>query len=227
MIRLPPRSTRTDTLFPYTTLFRSTTPVLFEKAHETRCFPRSPCWRTRTVRNAATHVARVVGMSAKVYGDCRSASDEPRIFGTVQARLRKIAQARRPSPHPVANSPNRRSTITMVGDASIPRRGKHMHSHATKGCRAHPVTCVERHANAHAKPRHPDRDAGMDRRVFIRAYSLAWNPDRLRPGRQCNPVRKGAWKGSAEGSNGTATPGAGHERVAEIDRKSTRLNSSH
>src|SRR3546814_14455770 len=49
-----------------------TTPVLFEKAHETRCFPRSPCWRTRTVRHAATHVARVVGMSAKVYGDCRA-----------------------------------------------------------------------------------------------------------------------------------------------------------
>src|SRR3546814_10361587 len=28
MIRLPPRSTRTDTLFPYTTLFRSTDAVL-------------------------------------------------------------------------------------------------------------------------------------------------------------------------------------------------------
>src|SRR3546814_12401362 len=28
MIRRPPRSTRTDTLFPYTTLFRSTTPYL-------------------------------------------------------------------------------------------------------------------------------------------------------------------------------------------------------
>src|SRR3546814_7864004 len=27
MIRLPPRSTRTDTLFPYTTLFRSAMPV--------------------------------------------------------------------------------------------------------------------------------------------------------------------------------------------------------
>src|SRR3546814_4295662 len=27
MIRRPPRSTRTDTLFPYTTLFRSTDPV--------------------------------------------------------------------------------------------------------------------------------------------------------------------------------------------------------
>src|SRR3546814_15778809 len=28
MIRRPPRSTRTDTLFPYTTLFRSTSPCL-------------------------------------------------------------------------------------------------------------------------------------------------------------------------------------------------------
>src|SRR3546814_11642463 len=29
MIRRPPRSTRTDTLFPYTTLFRSPTNILF------------------------------------------------------------------------------------------------------------------------------------------------------------------------------------------------------
>src|SRR3546814_6022622 len=28
MIRLPPRSTRTDTLFPYTTLFRSASPAI-------------------------------------------------------------------------------------------------------------------------------------------------------------------------------------------------------
>src|SRR3546814_13116203 len=31
MIRLPPRSTRTDTLFPYTTLFRSTAWMLVKK----------------------------------------------------------------------------------------------------------------------------------------------------------------------------------------------------
>src|SRR3546814_1314444 len=31
MIRRPPRSTRTDTLFPYTTLFRSKAPVTREK----------------------------------------------------------------------------------------------------------------------------------------------------------------------------------------------------
>src|SRR3546814_18223781 len=34
MIRRPPRSTRTDTLFPYTTLFRSLT----NKQHELLCF---------------------------------------------------------------------------------------------------------------------------------------------------------------------------------------------
>src|SRR3546814_7309297 len=32
MIRRPPRSTRTDTLFPYTTLFRSTIPLLIVSA---------------------------------------------------------------------------------------------------------------------------------------------------------------------------------------------------
>src|SRR3546814_15747570 len=32
MIRRPPRSTRTDTLFPYTTLFRSTEQALFGEA---------------------------------------------------------------------------------------------------------------------------------------------------------------------------------------------------
>src|SRR3546814_13175505 len=83
-----------------------TTPVLFEKAHETRCFPRSPCWRTRTVRNAATHVEDVVGLSAKVYGDCRSASAERRISGALQARLRNTAQTRQPSPPPNTNRHN-------------------------------------------------------------------------------------------------------------------------
>src|SRR3546814_11541510 len=34
MIRRPPRSTRTDTLFPYTTLFRSFLKVLLDKAVE-------------------------------------------------------------------------------------------------------------------------------------------------------------------------------------------------
>src|SRR3546814_6894150 len=36
MIRRPPRSTRTDTLFPYTTLFRSSLPLLARMRHEWR-----------------------------------------------------------------------------------------------------------------------------------------------------------------------------------------------
>src|SRR3546814_20346788 len=39
MIRRPPRSTRTDTLFPYTTLFRSHWEVLLRaRAIETQCY---------------------------------------------------------------------------------------------------------------------------------------------------------------------------------------------
>src|SRR3546814_9135510 len=34
MIRLPPRSTRTDTLFPYTTLFRSSNAILLRNRFE-------------------------------------------------------------------------------------------------------------------------------------------------------------------------------------------------
>src|SRR3546814_10278392 len=37
MIRRPPRSTRTDTLFPYTTLFRSDKPVMLMGSHGVTC----------------------------------------------------------------------------------------------------------------------------------------------------------------------------------------------
>src|SRR3546814_18034743 len=46
MIRRPPRSTRTDTLFPYTTLFRSTLrTVICRRA--TSASPRARCWLSR------------------------------------------------------------------------------------------------------------------------------------------------------------------------------------
>src|SRR3546814_19556065 len=56
MTRRPPRSTRPDTLFPYTTLFRSTlgraiigqTPSSFRVVRETE---RPPCLRQGSVRN--------------------------------------------------------------------------------------------------------------------------------------------------------------------------------
>src|SRR3546814_14284131 len=46
MIRRPPRSTRTDTLFPYTTLFRSLLPAMLERVqpqgHDGRRGVRAP-----------------------------------------------------------------------------------------------------------------------------------------------------------------------------------------
>src|SRR3546814_15758899 len=47
MIRVPPRSTRTDTLFPYTTLFRSVRP----ECRRSRCIegPALPDWVARSL----------------------------------------------------------------------------------------------------------------------------------------------------------------------------------
>src|SRR3546814_15069352 len=51
MIRRPPRSTRTDTLFPYTTLFRSQwTPVRYKKRHIVKAWGPSP---DRVLRHSA------------------------------------------------------------------------------------------------------------------------------------------------------------------------------
>src|SRR3546814_6144585 len=59
MIRRPPRSTRTDTLFPYTTLFRSSFPSCHDpsaaeqcrRAAEPRRVRRSRAWRRRDQRD--------------------------------------------------------------------------------------------------------------------------------------------------------------------------------
>src|SRR3546814_19003129 len=48
MIRLPPRATRTDTLLPYTTLFRSET---------AKIWPRSASWRNISNNAAASVLA--------------------------------------------------------------------------------------------------------------------------------------------------------------------------
>src|SRR3546814_5156256 len=45
MIRRPPRSTRTDTLFPYTTLFRSEFAARYASTAAMRRWRRSPAWQ--------------------------------------------------------------------------------------------------------------------------------------------------------------------------------------
>src|SRR3546814_5103968 len=60
MIRRPPRSTRTDTLFPYTTLFRSHPPALRPRRRP-GAFPGGdlpPAGRRDVLRHRALHVLR-------------------------------------------------------------------------------------------------------------------------------------------------------------------------
>src|SRR3546814_2759841 len=66
MIRRPPRSTRTDTLFPYTTLFRSThIPRRFRVAGECdRRYLESIAWKTTPVE---TREARL--LLEHIHGD--------------------------------------------------------------------------------------------------------------------------------------------------------------
>src|SRR3546814_2059888 len=57
MIRRPPRSTRTDTLFPYTTLFRSATAPVWRRSTRGPCIwcahRRGPCC-TRTGQRSSS-----------------------------------------------------------------------------------------------------------------------------------------------------------------------------
>src|SRR3546814_8915134 len=77
MIRRPPRSTRTDTLFPYTTLFRSTHPPnAFRRRRSLRptgsgnCFrgsrndPARPPWSTQMKRFTPTALAILIALGA-------------------------------------------------------------------------------------------------------------------------------------------------------------------
>src|SRR3546814_2601933 len=63
MIRRPPRSTRTDTLFPYTTLFRSPSP---------RCRPRAG----QDPRARARRGSRSCGSRSVVAGCCSACRSE-------------------------------------------------------------------------------------------------------------------------------------------------------
>src|SRR3546814_13617157 len=59
MIRRPPRSTRTDTLFPYTTLFRSDTTIAVLKGMD-RFKPQMPDSRARDCRQRLCPCGRTV-----------------------------------------------------------------------------------------------------------------------------------------------------------------------
>src|SRR3546814_17256872 len=89
MIRLPPRSTRTDTLFPYTTLFRSIGVNL------TTAYDMAVAFRPRATRNAASRLiflnSVAGGRGSPDYTAYSSA--KAGLFGMVRALARKFAPA--------------------------------------------------------------------------------------------------------------------------------------
>src|SRR3546814_3005871 len=71
MIRRPPGSTRTDTLFPYTTLFRSQTNTQQRRMatpRQTACTPITPTL-TRAQCASHTEVVHVVGCGVEEVGE--------------------------------------------------------------------------------------------------------------------------------------------------------------
>src|SRR3546814_11870760 len=83
MIRRPPRSTRTDTLFPYTTLFRSGKQVL-TFPHFQPHFDR-PKWALPTVLE---HQAQTIGDRPFL---SRQDDGEPLSFAAVNVRVNRLA----------------------------------------------------------------------------------------------------------------------------------------
>src|SRR3546814_4816393 len=114
MIRRPPRSTRTDTLFPYTTLFRSHQPAV------ARAPPAGRDAGCDHLVRAADHVPA----AGPAVGAARAAADP--VAGTGRGRVPDVHRAPRggvPVPGAVPLSV-RRAGVHRVGGAA--RRGRHL-----------------------------------------------------------------------------------------------------
>src|SRR3546814_6792637 len=88
MIRRPPRSTRTDTLFPYTTLFRSTRSLQDDRQRRDRSGRRTAHDRTRRARNPAGGGGRGEGGAdqGRFRCDGRAAPEHGRGAGAAEIR---------------------------------------------------------------------------------------------------------------------------------------------
>src|SRR3546814_4211648 len=84
MIRRPPRSTRTDTLFPYTTLFRS-----YMTAFTTSDSRKSAIASTGGARSARWSIHQTGAGKTKLYQPARLAHSQARSSWSSMARDRK------------------------------------------------------------------------------------------------------------------------------------------
>src|SRR3546814_3138771 len=79
MIRRPPRSTRTDTLFPYTTLFRS--------KNRLKCGCQSHC-SVFTSRLASSLITKCVSLAVTMLGVCSSSNRSEEHTSELQSLMR-------------------------------------------------------------------------------------------------------------------------------------------
>src|SRR3546814_69438 len=124
VIRRPPRSTRTDTLFPYTTLFRSCLPSRVE-ARPSR--PRSRCcrcWWTRQAPPAPTTPARSAPSEAPPDASFPSRRDRPR--------------SGRPPPPPIPDRSRAQPPRRRLCARAFPTRWPHPASAARRRAKAPP-----------------------------------------------------------------------------------------
>src|SRR3546814_2816826 len=99
MIRRPPRSTRTDTLFPYTTLFRSAA-LVGEGAKRVRLFDQADLGRTEGEAEAvilAILDKTVIAQGPEPIAELLDVVDDQRADrGDVERRGERVADADRP-----------------------------------------------------------------------------------------------------------------------------------
>src|SRR3546814_20265693 len=111
MLRRPPRSTRTDTLFPYTTLFRSR--IIF---HHQRIFARAVDARRADHRFDFLHLILVAAENSAELGKGKAEQPAPRLFGGLaigESDFARLVGARAFADFAVETSAPRR----RIGDA--------------------------------------------------------------------------------------------------------------
>src|SRR3546814_1082063 len=119
MIRRPPRSTRTDTLFPYTTLFRSTTgvPVWSGAVAPAICatgadYFETPAMAAMVLDIDHGHYRIVPGTAARSEEHTSELQSLMRISYAVFCLKKKIYQAS--TPEHIARKPNERTTSSQI-----------------------------------------------------------------------------------------------------------------
>src|SRR3546814_18927356 len=117
MIRRPPRSTRTDTLFPYTTLCRSSQPQRLASIRNTPITPAAPAIAVRILSGRAIQC-----------GASNRASEPKAPFSPLRTTDRSISRShhrRRTSPQPphasTTSSPIQNHIVALHAPPVLPR----------------------------------------------------------------------------------------------------------